>query len=269
MTDPPSTTTTEMPMEERVKRLQENGIPYFGVCTNESKVITDPKKIYGYYRRTVIVENPVDNVTVENNTWLKHGDMCVLNIKFVGTGPFSYCFINFSDVSRADENCEEWQKTDVKLINYHRFFPKSSNSYTLVTFIRNEVSMIRHPIGIQFYDGKIGSLKKIILSIIPRFFLAQPRSQLSVIIVPVVFTLVAVVLIVFGVAYYVQNRNQFLIEVADFNFGETQSIDSLEYKSFLQRLLDSISDLFIRNQYNEDLDSPGPETSNQNYQNMP
>lgn len=83
------------------------------------------------------------------------------------------------------------------------------------------------------------------------------------------FTLVAVVLIVFGVAYYVQNRNQFLIEVADFNFGETQSIDSVEYKSFLQRLLDSISDLFIRNQYNEDLDSPGPETSNQNYQNMP
>lgn len=160
MTDPPSTTTTEVPMRERVKWLQDNGIPYFGVCTNESKVITDPKKIYGYYRRTVIVENPVDNVTVENNTWLKHGDMCVLNIKFVGTGPFSYCFINFTDVSKDDENCEEWQKTDVKLINYHRFFPKSSNSYTLVTFIRNEVSMKRHPIGIQFYDGKMRSLKK-------------------------------------------------------------------------------------------------------------
>lgn len=88
------------------------------------------------------------------------------------------------------------------------------------------------------------------------------------IIVPVVFTLMAVVLIVFGVAYYVQNRNQFLVEVADFNFGETQSVDSMEYKSFLQRLLDSISDLFIRNSYNEDLDSPN-EPSNSNYNVMP
>lgn len=78
----------------------------------------------------------------------------------------------------------------------------------------------------------------------------------------------AVVLIVFGVAYYVQNRNQFLVEVADFNFGETQSVDSLEYKSFFQRLLDSISDLFIRHHYNEDSDSPG-ESSNRNYNIMP
>lgn len=92
-------------------------------------------------------------------------------------------------------------------------------------------------------------------------FSATTHSQLSVVIVPVVFSLVAVVLIVFGVAYYVQNRNQFLVEVADFNFGETQSVDSLEYKSFIQRLLDSISDLFIRHNYNEDPDSPGGESS--------
>ena len=86
-------------------------------------------------------------------------------------------------------------------------------------------------------------------------------------IVPVVFSLVAVVLIVFGVAYYVQNRNQFLVEVADFNFGETQSVDSLEYKSFVQRLLDSISDLFIRHNFNEDPDSPG-ESSHLPYNTM-
>lgn len=101
-----------------------------------------------------------------------------------------------------------------------------------------------------------------------RLFVAQPHSQLSVVIVPVVFSLMAVVLIVFGVAYYVQNRNQFLIEVADFNFGETQSVDSMEYKSFFQRLLDSISDLFIRQNYNDDLDSPN-EPSSSNYNVMP
>lgn len=104
------------------------------------------------------------------------------------------------------------------------------------------------------------------------FFVAQSHSQLSVIIVPVIFSLVAVVVIVFGVAYYVQNRNQFLIETADFNFGETQSVDSMEYKSFLQRLLDSVSDLFIRQDYlnNDEHDSPGPSfgDSNVRYGNM-
>lgn len=103
------------------------------------------------------------------------------------------------------------------------------------------------------------------------FILAQSHSQLSVIIVPVIFSLVAVVFIVFGVAYYVQNRNQFLVETADFNFGDTQSVDSLEYKSFLQRLLDSVSDVFIKHDYlnNEEPDSPALHgDSNIRYGNM-
>lgn len=104
-------------------------------------------------------------------------------------------------------------------------------------------------------------------------FVAQSHSQLSVIIVPVIFSLVAVLVIVFGVAYYVQNRNQFLIETADFNFGETQSLDSMEFKSFLERLLDSVSDLFIRHDYlnNDEPESPpGPSfgDSNIRYGNM-
>lgn len=108
--------------------------------------------------------------------------------------------------------------------------------------------------------------------LIPLTFTAQSHSQLSVIIVPVLFSLVSVVFIVFGVAYYIQNRNQFLIETADFNFGETQSVDSMEYKSFLQRLLDSVSDVFIKQDYliNEDSDGPGPSSgeSNIRYGNM-
>lgn len=220
-----------------------------------------------------MVEKPIGNVTVDNNVWLKHGDMCQLNIKFGGTGPFNYCTNiirndNSSDVTKVDDTCDGWKKTEAKELNYQHFFPKSSNSYSLIVFIKNEVSIVRTPIGVQFYDGEsLVFLSYLYFNLL--FVLAQPRSQLSVVIVPVVFTLMAVVLIVFGVAYYVQNRNQFLVEVADFNFGETQSIDSLEYKSFLQRLLDSISDLFIRHNYNDDPEGSGPESSNQNYSSMP
>lgn len=39
------------------------------------------------------------------------------------------------------------------------------------------------------------------------------------------------------------------MEVADFNFGETASID-MEYKTFRQRLFDSVRDLFGRRDEN-------------------
>lgn len=158
MTEPTVTATTEIPLEERIKMLQDNQVPYFGVCTNDTKVIMDSKKIYGYYQRTIIVENPVDNVIVGNNVWLRHGDMCQLIIKFAGTAPFSYCTkISRNDndtVSRQEDDCDDdWKVIDVKEINYKHFFPLMSNSYSLKVLIKNEVSLIATTIGVQFYEG--------------------------------------------------------------------------------------------------------------------
>lgn len=73
-------------------------------------------------------------------------------------------------------------------------------------------------------------------------FTATSKSQLSVIVVPVSFSLVAVILVVFAVAYFIQNRNRQIVEVADFNFGDTQSVD-MEYKTFQERLIDSVKDV--------------------------
>lgn len=70
-------------------------------------------------------------------------------------------------------------------------------------------------------------------------FSVTPKPQLSVIVVPVSCTLVAVVLIVFGVAYYIQSRSRFTVEVADFDFG--QNNPEMEYKTFTERLRDSFN----------------------------
>ena len=158
MTEQTPVTTTAMPMEERIKFLRDNQIPYVGVCMNDSKVVMDTKKIYGYYKRTIRVEFPVANVTVGNNNWLKHGDMCKLKIKYSGTSPFKYCTIiqpndNATDVTLADDDDCRWKKTEEKEIDFTRFLPKSSNSYTIVVFIKNEVSLNRVPIGVKFYEG--------------------------------------------------------------------------------------------------------------------
>lgn len=65
------------------------------------------------------------------------------------------------------------------------------------------------------------------------------KPQLSVIVVPVSCSLVAVVAIIFGVAYYIQSRARFTVEVADFDFG--QNNPEMEYKTFTERLRDSFN----------------------------
>lgn len=43
------------------------------------------------------------------------------------------------------------------------------------------------------------------------------------------------------------------VEVADFNFGETTSVD-LEYKTFYRRLIDSVSDAIPWQRYSSEAD---------------
>jgi hypothetical protein len=154
-------TTTEIPQDKRVKLLQEAGVPYFGVCTNDTKVILDPKKIYGYYRREISVQNPVSDVVVSNNVWLKHGDMCQLYIKFNGSPPFHVCekysdSENTTEIDAKKVTCEDkdWKQIDEKEIAYYHLFSKDHNVYTVTVFIKNEVSLKETPIGVQFYEGK-------------------------------------------------------------------------------------------------------------------
>lgn len=96
----------------------------------------------------------------------------------------------------------------------------------ILFFIRNAVSSTVNQVTVNIYEAK-------------------RQSQLSVVVVPVTCTLVAVILIVFGVSYYIQSRNRFTVEVADFDFGGNQSVD-MEYKTFQQRLFDSIRDAWPR-----------------------
>lgn len=152
-----------------------NEIPYFGVCTNNTKVIEDPRKIYGYYQRTIIVENPVADVSVGNNAWLNHGELCNLDIKFAGTGPFRFCYnfhtnVNSSKLTVQDDTCDRWETIQVKEYFYSHFFPKDSNSYVLVVFIKNEVSLIKTPIGVNFYEGNLRFL--VILKLFLLFFVS-------------------------------------------------------------------------------------------------
>lgn len=133
---------------------------------------------------------PVSNVTVTGQLWLKAGQVLNLQVMCDGTPPHDYC-IRF-DLTPADQRtgndttCDHWtalDNCDFPVVHYN------PDAYRMLLFVRNRVSQINREIAINVYK-------------------VERQSQLSVIVVPVAFCLVAVILVVFGVAYYMQNKSR-------------------------------------------------------------
>lgn len=203
-------------------------VPYnvsFPYVCNGTQVATDSKKTYGYFFREVQVKAPITKVNVTGNNWIQHGDLLSLKVQCQGSRNIEYCVEYKTGAYNVtgNETCYRYTSLDACNFPINRYL--SGSKYTVLVIIRNEVSKVVQPVAVTFYE-------------------VTTQPQLSVIVVPVAFSLVAVVLIVFGIAYYIQNRSRFVIEVADFNFGQQYS--DLEYKTFRERLRDSIVNAFTR-----------------------
>lgn len=226
---------------------ENNTFPF--VCLNQTNIAPDPKKVYGYFSRRMIVKAPVNNITVIGNNWLQHGDMLSLGVKCTGSASFSYCFNFMSRLHNAtgNETCDTMPVlTDKCEFNITRYYIKSGE-HTVLIIVKNDVSKMIYPVTVTVYK-------------------VSKRPQLSVIVVPVSFSLVAVVLIVFGMAYYIQNRRRFTVEVADFDFGPTYS--DMEYKTFRERLRDSITNALTRTPTADQSEQPTWPPSSRKYGSM-
>lgn len=200
--------------------LPDEPQPY--VCFSKYNVSADPNKFYGLFSRTIIPKFPLANISISGNNWIKHGDTTHLDFKCDGTptGPFRQCYRVYPGIHNVttNESCAPWVNTSTCGFDYQRFI-YDQKPRTIVVFFENDINVRVSKAVVNYYEVKA-------------------HSPLSVIVVPVSCVLFAVIMIVFGIAYYIQNRNRYLIETADFNFGETQSLD-MEYKTFQQRLIDS------------------------------
>ncbi|KAK5642172.1 hypothetical protein RI129_008339 [Pyrocoelia pectoralis] len=198
------------------------------VCQSNSSVPPDVSKTYGLFSRKFVSKAPISNISLSGNYWISKGTVLDLTVKCQGSAPFHYCKHIFEGMYNVtgNETCDvpPPDSSDRCEFPIRRYFPKQQK-YTVVIVIYNDVAKIVSPVTVTVYEE-------------------AKQAQLSVIVVPVASSLVAVVLIVFGVAYYVQNRSRFVVEVADFNFGNQCS--DLEYKTFRERLYDSISNAFLR-----------------------
>lgn len=93
--------------------------------------------------------------------------MCELDIKCQGTGPYKYCIHITTDPLNATEEtktlnsvnneeveCNSWIPTDKCDIPYTHFF-QEAQPYTVILWIKNEVSQTKTPVGIQFIKGEL------------------------------------------------------------------------------------------------------------------
>lgn len=201
--------------------ISTSNISFPYVCLNSSVIPPDPSKTYGYFKKEINVRTPITDITIKGTDWIQPWDMLSLNATCNGSGPFYKCleFHQGKYNVTGNETCEyaeHLQSCNFSIVRY--FFEPTE--YTILVILSNDVSKQIYPKTITVY--------KVI-----------PKPQLSVIVVPVSCTLVAVVLIIFGVAYYIQSRPRFTVEVADFDFG--QSNPEMEYKTFTERLRDSFN----------------------------
>lgn len=168
------------------------------------------------------------------------GEILNISVSCNGSSPFKFCVLLRPGLYNitGNETCHE--ETILRNCSFeiqHLF--KRPSEYTLVVIISNEVSRVIKPIAVNIYKVK-------------------KHAQLSVIIVPVSFSLIATILIIFGVAYYVQSKHKYTIEVADFDFGN--QVGNMEYKTFRERLRESISNSFLKSNDYEDDDSTWSES---------
>uniref|UniRef100_A0A0C9QXJ7 TMEM130 protein n=1 Tax=Fopius arisanus TaxID=64838 RepID=A0A0C9QXJ7_9HYME len=224
----PTTTTTSKPTSTLKPSWQNYSsidlgknisLPY--VCFNSSSVLADPKKTYGYFHRDIYVRAPIRNITVEGTNWIKPWEMLNLSVSCQGSGPFFKCLEVHPGTYNVtgNETCDDGEQITTCNFSIVHFFLKA-NVYTILVILKNNVSTTVYPLTINIYE-------------------VTAKPQLSVIVVPVSCSLAAVVLIVFGIAYYIQSRAKFTVEVADFDFG--QNNPDMEYKTFRERLRDSFN----------------------------
>lgn len=123
------------------------------------------------------------------NKWGKKGERVDLNIKCNGSPPFTYCMRICHGMCNATghESCIYENKIDKCDFPVSRYVYDAS-PVTMLIIIKNEVSEVVTPVVIQI--------------------IVDPgnQGQLSMILVPVAFVLLALTGVIYGIAYYVQNR---------------------------------------------------------------
>lgn len=132
----------------------------------------------------------ISNVTITGNNWAKKGELVEFSYKCSGTPPYNYCIEICHGVCNVtgNERCGNPPYTSSSCDFKWGRYLYDDKPVTWIVVIQNEVSKV---------------VKASVVNIV-----VDPgnQGQLSVILVPVAFILFSITAVIYGIAYYVQNR---------------------------------------------------------------
>lgn len=174
----------------------------------------------GNFTANITALVPIMNVNVSGDTWYRDdGRLLRIKITCEGTGPYKYCLILKEGAYNVtgNETCLNPEVTNDCEIPFAWLL--GEGIHTLITVIENDLGRYVNQTAIHVYK---------VARVLP----------LSLVLVPITCSLIAMVLIIFGIGYFWENRKRYNVEVADFDFGQD---NELPYMTFMERLKDAMS----------------------------
>lgn len=155
--------------------------------TNTTNYITK----YASYSLNITARIPIVNFTYTGTTWFRHGKLLELHVTCDGSSSYSYCWMIKSAPynKTGNETCSAPSQTNDCDFEIIRYFT-DPGIYTLLIIIGNDVSHFVNQSTVNIYK-------------------VNRKPQFSIIVVPISCTILAIVLVIFGVAYYWENHARY------------------------------------------------------------
>ena len=184
-------------------------------------VISEQKKMdrHGNLTRSLISKEPISKLEVTGKFFISRNQTLDLSITCAsGSPPFFFC----KEIDYIDDNCTTLQLLPSDECAFHiDWYFRTAGKHNVSLRVTNDVSSAFERIEISVLDFEI-------------------TPSITFVVVPVVCSVLAVFIIVFGIALHVQQRRRgFTVEVADFDFSARDDSDLL-VKTFFQRLRESL-----------------------------
>ena len=185
----------------------------------------DPDVKFGTFQRSIKAQFPVTKMNVTGERWLKQGDLINLTLTCDGSGPWTYCW-NIKPEGyniTQNETCFDAQQIANQCLIDIFWFIRDPGTLSILVQTANGVSIHRQLIPIHIYA-------------------VHHQLPLSLVVIPVCSAMAALVAFAAGVFAFLTFKRNMSVETADFDFC-TQD-EQLEYKSFWERLRESMANAF-------------------------
>ena len=184
---------------------------------------------YGVFRRRFLARDPVKNVTIKGDTWLKHGQLLDLTVSCDGSGPWEYCWSIHTQGYNVtgNETCVNPQPL-VSLCEFPTvWYFRQAGIFDVLVIIRNGVTSLRHVVHVNIYK--------------------TPRPEGMAYTGPLIVLLVVSTFLGVGCTYFFVLTRDSGFEVANFDFQaemrEEEEDREREVKTFFQRLRESMMEV--------------------------